>query len=260
MTSDWRRIGMVALALGAGGCTTPVAAALDEEDANRVVVALDRSAIDATKESDPTAEGKFRVMVARDDASQALTTLREEELPRPRHRGVLESMDKGALVPSQAAEHAQLTAGLAGDLQRTLEGVEGVLSARVHLNLPSPDPLRDTAQPKSTASVLISYRGSTPPIADAAVQRVVSGGVPSLAPADVSVVMVSRPSPAVGSQSQLSHVGPLAVSRGSLRPLQIGLTALSVLVALFAATTLAFYIRIVRLRGEANAAKAASPS
>lgn len=230
------------------GCTSPVAAGLEEEDANRIIVALDHTNIDATKEVDPTIEGKFRVIVARDDASRALTTMREEELPRPRPAGVLSAMDKGALVPSQAAEHAQLVAGLAGDLERSLEGIDGVLSARVHLNLPAPDPLRDTAQPKSSASVLLAYRGSTPPLTTESVQRLVAGGVSGIAPADVAVVAISRAAPAAARESQISHVGPIAVARGSMRALQGALAGLIVLIALLATATLVLYTRLSRLR------------
>lgn len=236
------------LAATALACTSPVAAGLEEEDANRIIVALDHTNIDATKEVDPAIEGKFRVLVARDDASRALITMREEELPRPRPAGVLSAMDKGALVPSQAAEHAQLVAGLAGDLERSLEGVDGVLSARVHLNVPAPDPLRDTAPPKSSASVLLAYRGSTPPLTAESVQRLVAGGVSGIAPADVAVVAISRAAPAAARESQIAHVGPIAVARGSMRALQAALAGLIVLIALFATATLVLYTRLSRLR------------
>ncbi len=235
------------------GCTSPVAAGLDEEDANRVVVALGHANIDAEKEADPAVEGKFRVLVARDDASQALSTLGDEELPRPRPPGLLEATGKGALVPSAAAEHAQYVAGISGELERSLGGIDGVLSARVHLNVPAPDPLRDGPAPKATASVLLAYRGSTQPITTESVQRLVAGGVSSLAPADVAVIAVSRPAPAQGGSSQLAHIGPLAVARGSVRPLQLALAGLIVVVAALAAALLAAYARVARLRQELDA-------
>ncbi|HWL87055.1 MAG TPA: hypothetical protein VNO21_14710, partial [Polyangiaceae bacterium] len=46
------------------GCTENVAVSLDEEGANRIVVALERASIEANKEADPNAEGKYRVVVA----------------------------------------------------------------------------------------------------------------------------------------------------------------------------------------------------
>ena len=144
-------------------CSVPVAGALEDGEANRVVVALDRASIDGAKEADPGSEGKWRVSVERDDVPRALSVLRDEELPRSAPLGVLDAVSKGSLIPSEAAEHAQLVAGMAGDLQRSLEGVEGILSARVHLSVPPPNPLRDTAPARGTASVLLEHRGSTPP-------------------------------------------------------------------------------------------------
>jgi type III secretion protein J len=243
--------------LGGVGCAgVPVAAGLDDGDANQVVVTLTRANVDAQKEVDPASDGRFRVLVQRDETARAIQTLRDEGLPRSRTPGVLDAMDKGALVPSRAAEHAQLVAGLAGDLERTLESVDGVLHARVHLNVADPDPLRGALPPKATASVLIEHRGSAPPIAGTEVQRLVAGGVPALAAADVAVVLVPHSSPAAGDMVPLAHLGPIGVSRGSLRSLQFTLVGLVALVAFLAATTLVLYARLARLRGATAEAQA----
>lgn len=232
------------------GCAVPVAATLDEGDANRVVVALDQSGIDASKEPDPAAEGKFRVTVARDDVGRALTTMREEELPRPKTRGVLDAADRGQLVPSQAAEHAQLVAGLAGELEKTLGGIDGVLAARVHLNVPPREPLRDGPVPKATASVLLEHRGTTPPLAPESIQRLVSGGAPGLTPADVAVVFVPRTTRAAAGRTDLAHVGPITVARGSMTTLKIAFASLVAVVLALAAATLALWAKAARLRRE----------
>jgi type III secretion protein J len=242
------------------GCAVPVAAALDEPDANRVVVALDQAGIDAAKEPDPQAEGKFKVMVPRDDAARALATMREEELPRSKTKGLLDAADRGQLVPSQAAEHAQLVAGLGGDLERTLLAVDGVLAARVHLNLPARDALRDGPHPKATASVLVEHRGSTPPLAPESIQRLVAGGAPGLAPNDVAVVLVPRSAkPAAMARADVAHVGPITVAKSSVLTLKGALAALVVLVLGFAAATLALYTRMSKLLRDREALAAASP-
>jgi type III secretion protein J len=247
-----------ALALG---CAVPVAAALDEPDANRVVVALDQAGIAAEKEADPQAEGKFKVMVPRDDAARALTTMRDEELPRAKTKGLLDATDRGQLVPSQAAEHAQLVAGLAGDLERSLLGVDGVLAARVHLNLPPRDALRDAPHPKATASVLLEHRGTTPPLAAESIQRLVAGGAPGLSPNDVAVVFTSRASrPGAGAaRADLAHVGPITVARSSVLTLKGALAALVVLVLGFAAATLALYTRMSKLIRDREAQPSGQP-
>jgi type III secretion protein J len=246
---------MRALAIAAlllSSCAVPVAAGLDEPDANRIVVALDRAKIDSAKEIDTGGEGKFRVTVARDDVARALTAMQGEGLPRPRPRGILDTVDKGALVPSQAQEHAQLVAGLAGDLERTLEGIDGVLSARVHLNLPVKDSLRDGPPGKASASVLVEHRGTTPPLTSDAISRLVAGGVAGLAQVDVAVVTIPHVAPPHGAESDLGHVGPIAVARSSVRPLQFGLGGLVLLVALLSGAALYLYTRLARLRAEAS--------
>lgn len=231
------------------GCTVPVAAALDESDANRVVIALDGSGIDATKEIDPASEGKFRVSVARDDVGRALAAMRDEELPRPKPHGVLDTADRGQLVPSQAAEHAALVAGLAGELEKTLGSIDGVLAARVHLNLPAREPFRDGLAPKATASVLIEHRGTTPPLPPESIQRLVAGGAAGVSASDVTVVFVPR-AQRTGGRADLSHVGPITVTRGSMNTLKLAFVGLMVVVAGLAAATLALWAKNARLRRE----------
>jgi type III secretion protein J len=240
---------LVLLAPALPACAVPVAGNLDDLEANRVFVALDHSSIDATKELDPTAEGKWRVTVSRDDLPHALTVMREEELPRRDPPGVIDSIGKGSLVPSEAAEHAQLVAGIAGELERSLDGVDGVLSARVHLNVPVPTTFRpsgslDLSPPRGTASVLLEHRGVTPPLSADSVQRLIAGGVAGMLATDVVVVMIPKTALPTPYGDPLAHVGPITVARTSMRKLQAALVTLVGLVAILAAVTLVLYSRL----------------
>jgi type III secretion protein J len=240
--------GLVMSALLAA-CSVPVAGGLDDVEANRVFVTLDRASVDATKEQDPAGDGKWRVSVARDDLPRALSVMRGEDLPRRDLPGVGDAVGKGSLVPSEAVEHAQLVAGIAGELERSLEGIDGVLTARVHLNVPAPNPLRDTAPTRGTAAVLLEHRGPVPPLSADSIQRLVAGGVAGLMPTDVAVVMVARSTPSgLEGGDGLAHVGPIAVARASMRALQAALVALVGLVALLAGVTLVLYSRLARAR------------
>lgn len=239
------RLLVALLALLATGCAVPVAASLDEGDANRVVVALHHATVGASKEQDPQVEGKYRVVVARDETAHALAVLQEEGLPRPHAPGVLDALGKGSLVPSLAAEHAHYVAGLGGELERSLDAVEGVVTSRVHLNLPAPNGGLalggEAAAPRPTASVLLEHRGTTPPLPEAAVQRLVAFGVAGLAPADVAVVFVARPAPPRGPE--LAQVGPIAVAPGSASLLKWTLGGLLALLAVSAGALLVTYDR-----------------
>ena len=245
-----RRVACFLVALCLAACAVPVAGGLEEADANRIVVALDRVSIEASKEADPAVEGKFHVVVQKDEAARAIATMQGEELPRPRAPGVLDAIDKAALVPSAAEEHAQLVAGMAGDLERTLESIDGVLTARVHLNVSAPDPLSGAATPKATASVLVEHRGVAPPLSEAPVARLIAGGVPGLAAADVAVVMIARPLPVRAPGSEMGHVGPIAVAHASMRLLQLALVGLLILVGALTAATLALFSKVRRLVGD----------
>jgi type III secretion protein J len=235
-----------------------VAGDLDDAEANRIFVALERASIEPTREQDPNAEGRWRVDVARDDVARATAVLLEEALPRRAPAGVLEAMGKGALVPSEAAERAQLMVGVAGELQRSLESIHGVFQARVHLSIPASaarggalDAMNATPA-RGTAAVLLEHRGATPPISADAVQRLVAGGVAGLLPTDVAVVLVSRPEPpAPIGPSDLARLGPITVARSSVRVLQASLMALVGLVAVLASATLVLYTRLMRAQATA---------
>ncbi|MCS6900782.1 MAG: hypothetical protein RMJ98_14665 [Myxococcales bacterium] len=208
-----RPVCALALAALLSGCSAPIAASLVEEDANRILLALHRAGIHGEKEVDPAAEGRFVVRVHRDEVSRAVVTLQDEELPPRPSPGVLEAVGKSSLVPSAAVEHAQYMAGLAGDLERTLSSIDGVISARVHLSSPPRAPL-DPGPPKATASVLIKHRGATAPIAQEAVQQLVAGAVAGLLPSDVAVVLLPRGNSAP-QVVELTRVGPVIVTRST---------------------------------------------
>lgn len=245
-----KSLGMaVALAcgLGACGCSVPVVAGLDEGDASQAVVALEQGGVSAEKERDPDKEGAFRIVVARDDATAALGVLAEEGLPPRPAPGVLEALGRGSMVPSRMTEQARLVTGTSDELERSLRGLDGVVSARVHLGIPTHDPLALDAQaPPATASVLIRHRGPTPPLAIADVQRLVSGAVPGLGAEQVTVVMLPAPARARPAERQLARLGPLTVTRSSLLGLR-ALVGVAVLVnAVLLACVLGLWTRLRR--------------
>lgn len=244
----------MALALLLPACSVPVSAGLDERDANLVADALAHAGLDATKDPDPSVEGRYRIMVPRGDAATAISVLREHDLPPRYAPGIADSVGKGSLVPSQLSEHAQYVAGLCGDLERTLSTIDGVLGARVHLSVPMPSPLSETPPEKATASVLIKYAGASPPVSDLAVKGLVSGAVSSVSPDNVTVVMVARPAAAAVPERPITYVGPIAVTRASAAWLRgtIALTSLVLLSLVGAVAVLWFRVRRLGLASNAS--------
>ncbi|HEY6557408.1 MAG TPA: hypothetical protein VI072_09045 [Polyangiaceae bacterium] len=209
-------------ALLLAGCAVPVAGALSDEDANRIVTVLESSGVAAGKEADPEHEARFRVNVAREDASLAVSVLSHENLPPARAPGVLDALGDSSIVPSRTAEHAKLVTGTAGDLERSLRAIDGVISARVHLAVPEADALDLEEKPREpSASVLLRHRGVNPPLAITDIQRLVAGAVPGLLPAQVNVVATPTPARARPADRELARVGPVTVTRSSLLPLKL---------------------------------------
>ena len=242
---SWPSAGSL-IALLLAGCTVPVAADLDEGNANRVVVALDDGGITATKEPDPDHEGRWRITVQKTDGPTAVALLEQSNLPPPPTPGVLEALGDGSIVPSRTSEHARLVAGMAGDLERSLQEVNGILAARVHLAVPPQDGLNIGSHSQApTASVLLRHRGPTPPLTEVDVQRLVSGAVPGLDAQHVSVVATLVPEPRTQAERSLAHFGPITVTRSSLPPLRI---AVGAIVAFDLALLVAVVLAWLRLR------------
>jgi type III secretion protein J len=238
------------------GCTVPVAASLEESDANRVVSALERNGVAADKRPDPDGEGRFSVEVGRGDASFAISVMTREELPPRRSPGLLDAVGKGSLVPGRGDEQAKLTAGIAGELQRTLMGLDGVIDARVHLALPRRDPLQESSsEPVPTAAVLLKYRSATPPLSSDEISRLVSGAVPGLDPTHVTVVSKAVETAVSRKGTELVLLGPLTTTRSSLPYLRWMIGSVAVLNACMVALLIALWLRMRRVTAKPPAAE-----
>ncbi len=175
---------------------------LDEGQANQVLVALGEGGIRATKQREDGTEGGWMVSVPGSQAAQARRILAERELPRPRTQGIAEVFGKGSMVPSNVEERALYHHALAGELSRSVQAIDGVVDARVHLALPAPDPLRPEAPRTPRAAVLVKCRPEARAQVEAlapGIRALVAGAAEGLDPAAVSVVIAeaasSRPPP-----------------------------------------------------------------
>ncbi|HTU82599.1 MAG TPA: flagellar M-ring protein FliF C-terminal domain-containing protein [Candidatus Acidoferrales bacterium] len=95
----------------------------------------------------------------------------------------------GALTP-QAVIDAQTRAGLAGDIEAGLRGIDGVDDARVLVAPAKPAEFADESSREASASVRLRTRGGAP-LPDATVAGIrafVAGAVPGLAPSNVTIL------------------------------------------------------------------------
>jgi type III secretion protein J len=99
---------------------------------------------------------------------------------------------KGSVVPTASEERALYLHALCGELARSVEAIDGVVEARVHLAPAPPDPLRSDPPPPARASVLVKIlpgaRARIEP-QEAGIRALVAGAVAGLDPATVAVVV-----------------------------------------------------------------------
>jgi len=236
------------------GCSVEILHDVDEATANEVLATLERRGIDGDKiRAVQGSTSTYTVSVPRGEAAAAWKILRSENLPRPEQAGLGEVFGKTGLVPTATQERALMHHALSGELARTLQSVDGVLEARVHLVLPSRDPLSPPDMPVSPAKASVLLRlGGKAPLKREDVQRLVAGSVKDLAPERVSVVIVHAKANAPGAAATpLRSVGPFTVAAGDRTALVATLVAGLVLVALLGAGV----IVLVR-RGRVLAARA----
>jgi len=241
------------------GCTTDVLHDLDEPSANASVAALAGAGLGAEKALDESTTGgspRFALRVPTRETARALEILRQQGLPREPRTGFAELYGRPGLIPSELEERARFVLATTGEVERTLESVEGVVSARVHLVPAEPDPAALDGRDRSPAraAVLVRVRpGASLGLTTGEIQKLVAGSAPGLDPAAVVVIATATAPPrppgddgdrggnGSGSTGALAALGPFWVARASRGPLivtaivalvVIGLLAVLVLVSL----------------------------
>ena len=219
---------------------------LDEHQANEVASVLESAGISADKVVEDGNANAYKILVSRSEAGRAFSLLEARDLPKRSLRGLSDTFAGGTLLPSPVEDRARYGAALAAELERSLEEIPGVVSARVHLALPPEEPLiGDAAHARPTAPVLLKTSQKLA-LADGDIKRLVAGAVTGLQSADVGVVVaggVVEP-----GATPLDRVGPLRVARES-RALTAALATSGLAVILLLALALVFAaLRLGQLR------------
>ncbi|CAM2168025.1 type III secretion protein J [Paraburkholderia sacchari] len=139
-------------------CKTSLFEGLDEDQANRIIAVLSHHGIDSSKERG--ADKTWTVSVDSSSAVVATELTGAYALPRGGHANLGELFKREGLISSPDEDHVRYVYGITQELAETLEKIDGVLIARVHVVNPPRDPLSGpTASP--SASVLLRYRSDS---------------------------------------------------------------------------------------------------
>jgi type III secretion protein J len=214
---------------------------LSSPQAQELLWALRAEGIDAQ------AQGQDRVTVSAPapQAPAARLVMAARGLPRRDPEGLRALLEDRPLLPSPQQERLRHQAALGGELERSLMALDGVLDARVHLNLPDPGPrARPLDQPAlaPSAAVLLKVHPDArlPPPEE--LQGLIAASTQGLQPAQVTLVLQRAALPAAPAPRWAS-LGPLLLDPQSLAPLRWALGGALALIALQAAAIAALVLR-----------------
>lgn len=178
-------VAIVGLSIGMSRSSmTVLYADLQKSESARIGQVLREMNIPFDIQNDGTA-----VLVAPDDARAARMRLAERGLPSGETSGYELFDDTGALGLTSFMQQVTKTRALEGELARTMQTMDGVVAARVHLVLPEREAFNRAAS-RPSASVFVHIEDSSAKAREKAVaiQRLVSSAVPGLKADDVSVL------------------------------------------------------------------------
>ena len=191
------------------GASTPMAplfGELEPRDAAAVVAALDRARI-----SHRLGAGGAQVLVPIEDVARVRLLLAREGLPAGGGVG-WELFDRGeSLTTTPFQQDVNRLRALEGELARTIRGLSGVRTARVHLVLPRREAF-SRERGEAQASVVLAMQGSGRLDREGvqAVLHLVATAVPGLKPQNISIIDSRGELLARGGQALASSAGAVA--------------------------------------------------
>ena len=161
----------------------PLYSNLSASDASAVVDKLDSSGIGYQ-----LTNGGNTVMVPKDEVYKTRITLSGEGLPTNSTGGGYSLLDNQGLSTSQFQEQTDFKRAMEGELDKTIQAMDGVTAAVVHLALPEKQVFSEK-QGTPTASVLIATRPGVTLSPDQvqAVVHLVAASIEGMKPEDVTV-------------------------------------------------------------------------
>jgi type III secretion protein J len=249
MPFSFRRCLCLFLLLCTAACRERIQHGLDERQANELQTVLAERGLDARKVPEAGKKPTWAIEVDEAQASDAVRILAELGLPRPVEETGCDVFGGGGLIRSPVEEQLCRVRVLERGVEKTLQGVDGVLLARVHLMVPPPPRPGQAAAPAKASAMLRTAPAQASKIRQSQEQlrALIAGGVEGLSPEAV-VLMVDEAATRV--EVAVPRSSPLFRLRVLLVVMGVVLTALAV--------TLVFLA--MRLRHDQTEAAVAPPA
>jgi len=174
---------LVAVTMNLGEPKALLYANLDLKEAGSITQALDQANVKYEVKGDGST-----ILVPRDQVASTRLMLSSKGLPTAGSVGYEIFDNANALGQTDFVQQLNRQRALEGELARTIQGLDGVSSVRVHLVLPKRQLFEDEVEQPS-ASINIHVGGREPGADQVrAIQNLVAGAVPNLKPDRVTVV------------------------------------------------------------------------
>ena len=193
--SRWMLVGATVFMLSA--CQTELYGNLTEREANEMLSALMAEGISATKTG--IGDSIFSVTVEERDIQAALSVLDAQGLPRNQRNSIGEVFAGGGIVSSPFEERIRYIYALGEEVAGTLQQIDGVLVARVHIVMPEEPALGQEVKPSSAAVFIKQRQGYDLDFLIPQIRRLVSNSIEGVDYEGVTVVLVE-------AQRQISAV------------------------------------------------------
>jgi flagellar M-ring protein FliF len=179
-------------------------------------------------------DGGSTVLVPAADVDQERVALAEQGLPNSGTVG-FSNLEKSGITTSEFVQQVEYQQALEGQLEQTIDSIQGIQSAQVNLVVPQQSDFAIGNQPATTASILVDLTPGTT-LTSGQVQAIVhlaASATPSLSASDVTVVdnhgdVLSSPGGASGgsgtsdSQQTNAYDNQLSASIESLLDRAVG--------------------------------------
>ncbi len=191
MSLSLRRCLPLLLLLGTTACRERIQHGLDERQANELQTILIERGLEARKVPEAGKKPTWSIEVEEEQASDAVRILAELGLPRPVTETGCDVFGGGGLIRSPVEEQLCRVQVLERGIEKTLQGVEGVLVARVHLMVPPPARPGQAAMPAKASAMLRTAPGQAARVRQSQEQlkALIAGGVEGLSPEAVSLLV-----------------------------------------------------------------------
>lgn len=172
------------------GCDTELISNLSERQANEIVALLEQNNIDAQKVKGD--KNIFSVRVEKDYMSDSVELLNAYDLPSADHVEIAAQFPADSMVSTPLGEKVRLVSSIEQRLGQTIQELDNVTTARVHLSYPLKGDSDESSTPPS-ASVLIIYKNV---INEAEyidkIKRLIKNSMSTIQYEDISVVVFKK--------------------------------------------------------------------